>query len=101
MGNGNNSGAPTIIREPAFDAELGKIAGSYQRLADLDDAIDWALSRQPERFFRMSDGYHFWKMERISPHFPQLRIIYYYDVWKNTVLLIAVSEINQDACPRE
>src|SRR4051812_26780703 len=100
MGQGHNSGAPTIIRQPAFDDALARIAGDYKRLHELDSAIDWALVRDPKRFFGMADGYHLWKMDKISPHFPQLRIIYSYDEWKHEIILIAVSELNADQSPR-
>jgi len=82
-----------IVREHSFDSQLNKIAGNYERLDELDSAIDWGLSRAPTKFVNFAADFYLWKMERISKNFPQLRIVYRYDSEAHTVYLIAVEEI--------
>jgi hypothetical protein len=84
---------PHIIREVSFDEKLAKIAQNYSRLDELDIAIDWGLCRKPDAFFNIEKDFYLWKMERISDNFPQLIIVYHYDMAKNTVTLIDVDEI--------
>lgn len=84
---------PHIVREITYDQQLEKIAGNFKRLDELDEAIEWGLSHGPTNFFNIEGEFYLWKMEKISEHFPQLRIIYRYSVAENTVYLIAVDEI--------
>ena len=57
-------------------------------MSELDDAIDWALSRNPKRFFRKPNGVHLLKIDDFS-----LELLYSYDSDRHEVILIAVSEI--------
>lgn len=79
----------TIVREPDFDEKIMEIARTYKRAAELDEAIDWALSRHPHRFSELTAEYYLWVTEElVNPDFPQLRILY--RIVERTVFLIDV-----------
>jgi hypothetical protein len=79
---------PSFVREPQFDNFFKQLAGSYPRLHELDVAIEWALSRDPERFYQIAEGYFLWKFDDVIPGLPQIEILYKYDPEENIVYLI-------------
>jgi hypothetical protein len=81
---------PQFIREKAFDSRIQSISKTYRRMDELDRAIEWALQRNPKRFYNISDDFYLWKMDHIIPEIPQLRILYRYDEGCNSIYLIAV-----------
>lgn len=83
----------SILRELEFDASLAQIAGSFARLDELDDAIDWALSRDPTRFPTFGDGFYIWRTDDLSAAFPKLLILYKYDATAEQVTLISVKQL--------
>ena len=59
-------------------------------MAELDNAIDWALSRDPSRFYSPLPGYYLWKMEQMTADVPSLLLLYRYDPAEDVVYLINV-----------
>ena len=79
-----------IERELEFDEDCKKFAGSYERLAELDEAIDWVIQRNPTRFIPI-DGFYMWKTDKII-NLPSLLIIFKVDDAKRMVTLIGIEE---------
>jgi hypothetical protein len=77
-----------FIREPQFDQFFEQLSGSYPRLHELDLAIEWALSRAPDRFQWVEPDYYIWKQADILPDLPQIEILYRYDQDSNVIYLI-------------
>jgi hypothetical protein len=48
--------------------------------------IEWALSRDPERFYRVQHDYFLWKLDDVIPGLPQIEILYRYNAVYSTVL---------------
>ena len=85
-----------IIREPLFEEQFKKIGNNYDRIADIERSIDWALARNPKRFPKITPHLHLWKTNKFSHNFPQLRIAYLIDEPKGVVHLVEVEEIISD-----
>lgn len=84
----------TIIREPAFDEKMMLIAKNYERLDDLDSAIDWQLARNPKEFDNIEDTpLYLWRFAPVLDGFPQLVIIFRFDEDLGRVTLIDVREV--------
>ena len=87
----------TIIREKSFDEQLEIIARKYPRMAELDSAIDWALSRGPTEIpnvVRISYDYYLWVTDEFYIHdIPMIRILYRVDNENQTVYLLAITEV--------
>lgn len=83
-----------IIREHKFEAKIRQIAEVASRALEIDEAIDWALQRNPKGFRELRDGYYIWVTQK-SPlnGIPGLRILYHYDESTNIVKLIDVDEV--------
>jgi hypothetical protein len=61
-------------------------------MAELDHAIDWALSRSPKRFYNFTSDYYLWKLEQMTEGVPAVVIIYKYDETEDVVHLLDISE---------
>lgn len=88
----------SVIREAEFDSVSKKIAGSYARLDDLDNAIDWALSRftrKMDEFYLLGEDKYLWKTEKVLG-FPKLRILFRFDEAANTIYLVSLEEIIEE-----
>lgn len=84
-----------VIREPEFEEQAMSISKNYQRLDDLDQAIDWALARffrSPEIFYLIEDDKYLYKTDKIYG-FPQLRILFSVDEDLKTIKLLSIQEI--------
>jgi hypothetical protein len=58
---------------------------------DLDEAIDWALSRNPKFFEKLDDEYYYWITDKWEYNdIPQLRIFYHINEDKHIVNIIDV-----------
>lgn len=87
----------SIVREQSFDEQLELISRQYSRMAELDSAIDWALSRQPTRIpnvVRISYDYYLWVTDEFYAHdVPMVRILYRVDQEHQTIYLLAIAEV--------
>lgn len=88
----------TIRREILFENQFTKISKDYNRIADLESAIDWFLVRanSDEKYVTRigNPGDHFlWKFNDIHKDFPQLLILYKVDNKKEMIYLISVKEV--------
>lgn len=81
----------SIQRELEFDKDCEAFAHNYERLAELDEAIDWVLMRNPTRFVQY-DGYYIWRSEKVT-NFPAFFIIYQVDEVNRIVNLVGIEEI--------
>jgi len=63
-------------------------------MAELEHAIDWALSREPTRFYNFTGNYYLWKLEQMTEGVPSVVIIYKYDQQEDVVHLLDISEAN-------
>jgi hypothetical protein len=83
-----------IIREVDFDDKVKIITKNYKRMNDLDNAIDWALSRNPKALEVFNDEFYYWVTERWeNKEIPQLRIFYHINEKKHIVTLIDITTI--------
>ncbi len=93
LGRYNAESFFTVIREKEFDSQLEEICTRYQRMSELDHAIDWALSRKPHSFRHISGDYYLWVTEKlISDDFPKVKILYKVDDVNRTVVLISIED---------
>lgn len=87
----------SIVREHSFDEQLELIARRYSRMAELDNAIDWALSRQPTQIpnvVRISYDYYLWVTDEFYAHdVPMVKILYRVDHGNQTVFLLSIAEV--------
>ena len=88
-----------IIRQKLFDAQLVSICDSYNRMKEVDMAIDWALCRFNAK--EMEDdiiplgkkNYYMWILSRLLiPGFVQVRIVFHVDEFHKKITLIEISE---------
>ncbi|HEX2786573.1 MAG TPA: hypothetical protein VHP32_01620 [Ignavibacteria bacterium] len=84
-----------IIRENEFDEEVLKICGSYSRMNELDESIDWALCRfKEEEFSSIGNNQYFLKTDEFTDKkFPQLLITFYVNQSTQTIVLINIKEV--------
>ena len=87
----------SIVREISFDEQLKIISRRYPRMAELDSAIDWALSRRPTQIpniVRISYDYYLWVTDEFYIHeIPMVRILYRVENETSTVYLLAIAEV--------
>ena len=81
-----------IVREPQYEASIADIAPNYARLDELEAAIDWALARDPTRFYNIAEDFYLWKMEQMSDDIPSLLILYRYNPEEDVIHLLDVCE---------
>lgn len=84
-----------IIRDKEFEDQALIISKNYVRHFELDNAIDWALSRfsrDPNEFFHLGEDVYVWKMKKIM-NFPEIRILFSYDEGINTITLLSMEEL--------
>jgi hypothetical protein len=82
-----------IVREKTFDKKIQSLAKSYSRLDDVDNAIDFALQRCPERFNKIDGDFYWWKFDSTTTGFPQLIITYRFIPSEGKVILIDAMEV--------
>lgn len=82
----------TVIREKKFDDNFFQIARGCARIPDVENNIDWALSRYAPFFPTVPgfENYHIWKSDFIDENFPQISILYEFDPDEEKVILINV-----------
>lgn len=88
----------TIIRERQFEDNFSKIVESTDnsRISDIEQVIDWALSKNPSIFPQIGWGegiYHYYKFEDLGSGFPQVIILFELDETAKSVTLINIREI--------
>lgn len=87
----------SIVREKEFDAEVLRLSAGYSRMKDLDEAMDWALSKNPTKIthaVRITGEYYLWVTAEFSKlSIPSVRILYKVDDSKFTVFLMSIEEI--------
>ncbi len=85
----------SIEREEEFDERVKEIAGSFERMDEIDRNIDWALAREP--YFvgqHIYKDYYLWETERFTDlDIPQVVILYTVDSINKKILLIDISVI--------
>lgn len=89
----------SIVREPLYDSHLEELFTKYDRMKDLDNAIEWALSRKPSSIpdsVHIEDNFYIWTTEEFSTGIPTVRIVYRVDEDTKTVSLKAISEISEE-----
>lgn len=81
-----------IIRTQVFDEKILKIAEDNKQLFELDFAIDWGLTRNPDHFNENVKGnYYIWVTGKKLPYkIPQLRILYHIDNKNEKITLINI-----------
>jgi len=102
---GNLTGAglllPTVIRENDYDSILAQVSKTFDRMEELDHAIEWAIIRAIEkgskRFAPLGNGGYIWRLNSISPSFPPLLVTFYYDEPKQTIHLIALKKVTESS----
>lgn len=81
----------SIIREASYEASLATARGKgIARIHDLEEMIDWALARDPERFYQRENNFYIWKTEKISDQIPQVVVAYEYRADESNVYLIDI-----------
>ncbi len=86
----------TISREKLFDEKLLAIAKNYERLEELDHAMEWGLIRNPNNFTNVINSYYLWVMNKTPFNkFPQLRILFEFNKEKGIINLIDLEEIGK------
>jgi hypothetical protein len=87
-----------FVRESKFDAKIKLIAETYQRMDELDQAIEWGLSRNPKRFNHICADFYLWKTEKLIGDIPQLRILYRYAETETpkTIYLVEADVVDDD-----
>ncbi len=83
----------TIIKETEFCDLLTELAANDRRHHDVEMAIDYALSRNPECFTHIRDDFYKWKFNFLSPDFPQLIITYKFLKEQGQVLILNAVEV--------
>ena len=90
---------PGIIKEHAYDSSIIRISGTFDRMHELDEAIEWAVIRaikkSPERFVPLHSSNaeivgFIWKFQGISRHFPSLVVSF---AWSQKDTLITLIDI--------
>jgi hypothetical protein len=84
---------PAFVRERKFDSKIKVLTTGYRRMHEFDEAIEWALSRNPTQFYNIEGDFYVWKTDSTFIQFPQLRILYKYDLQSNTITLIDLEEV--------
>ena len=88
----------TIIREREFDEVIEQLTINHSRMNDLDAAIDWALSRAPNRIpnsVQLMPNYFLWVTDEFYDlEIPIVRILF--KIEGNTVILLAISEVEPE-----
>jgi len=86
-----------IIREHSFEEQMLRLTGTYERMAELDQAIDWALRKHPHRIpniVRFPPDFFLWVTDEFFEiNIPSVRILYRIDSQIHTVYLISIQEI--------
>lgn len=83
----------SVIRETGFDKKVKELCRTYKRMSELDEAIDWALSRKPHYFDNVIDNYYLWVTETLlNEDFPKVKILYQIDEESRIVTLISIEE---------
>jgi hypothetical protein len=90
-----------IVREQSFEEQMLRLTGAYQRMAELDRAIDWALAKHPHRIpniVRFPPDFYLWVTDEFFEiNIPSVRILYRIDSQTHTVYLLSIQEItNKD-----
>lgn len=88
-----------IVREPAFEEQMLRLVKTYQRMAQLDQAIDWALRKHPHRIpniVRFPPDYYLWVTDEFFEiDIPSVRILYRIDSSIHTVYLLSIVEVSE------
>jgi len=78
-----------LIEDDLFVAQKAHIEIDVRRMDDILEAITWALSTNPRRFFRVIPGRNLWIAKTDPfPGAPRLRIWYTFDETRVTLLSI-------------
>ncbi|KAA6440271.1 hypothetical protein FEM33_06605 [Dyadobacter flavalbus] len=89
-----------IIREKEFDESVKEILKEFDRIFELDSAIDWVLSRNPtpEEIEKIDElGHYLWVTEDFTRFgIPSVRILYNYDEIERIVTLIGIEKSSSD-----
>jgi hypothetical protein len=81
----------SIVRERSFQDKFESFIKDYQRLAEVESAIDWALARRPHSFTQIATDTYFLVTEDLGEFgIPSLQILYMIDSSERRVLLIDV-----------
>jgi hypothetical protein len=81
----------TIVREKSFQEKMEVFIADYERLAEVDSALDWALARQPHSFTQLINDTYFLVTEDLGEFgIPSLKILYLIEPAEKRVLLIDV-----------
>jgi hypothetical protein len=82
-----------IVKSEEYIANLNQLTKRYGRLVELNDAIEWALSRKPHYFDKVANDIYLWITQGLmSDDFPIVKIIYRIIEDKNTVVIITIEE---------
>lgn len=90
----------SIVREKEFDEQITNLSRDYSRMYDLDNAIDWVLSRRPNKIpnlIKFPPHYYLWITDEFwKLDIPMLRILFRIDKEKSIVYLLSVQEVPTD-----
>jgi hypothetical protein len=82
----------TIIRSKKFEVQVKAICGHYSRMNELDEAIDWYLSRAPRNEFHLGDNFYLWVTDELpAENIPRVRMAYKVDDANQQVTLLEIS----------
>jgi mRNA-degrading endonuclease RelE of RelBE toxin-antitoxin system len=86
-----------IVREPSFEEQMLRLVKTHQRMAQLDQAIDWALRNHPHRIpniVRFPPDFYLWVTDEFFEiDIPSVRILYRIDSNTHTVYLLSIQEV--------
>lgn len=84
-----------IIKENEFIDNLKEIVKDFERVLELEEAIDWALSRNPtpEEIEKIEEDYYLWVTEDFEKFgIPSVRVVYHFNSEGRIVTLISIGK---------
>jgi hypothetical protein len=82
----------SVVKNEDYEKSLSEIEKDYPRVRDFEQAIDWALARNPNRFNNLNNGYYLYKQSRnIDVPIPCMNVLYQVSEDDNEVIIIDIS----------
>jgi hypothetical protein len=88
----------SIIKEKTVTQALDALVTRFPRLRDLEEAMDWALSRGPSIFSVVESGevsYYLWKTDSIAG-LPGIRVLFTVNEVDKIVNIVALDSYSEE-----
>ena len=82
----------SVDREKAYDDALASISGSFERMDEIDSAIEWAiihLQFKPRKsMVTIKPNCYVWRLRKISNKFPDVAVAFALDESERKIYLV-------------